>query len=413
MTIDETRARRLILVAAAVALVARLVFGFGYWVDKPLTHDENEYLALARSIASGHGFIYDEAHDTGTAQQFGRAPGYPLFLAVLDAGRPAPTSTPPRVKVAQAVVGAWTVWLLGAIARRASGPASGVWAASIAAIYPPLVTLPAYALSETLYSAVALGTAAVLQIAVDRSGGHDRVRSSVGWALAAGALAGASALIRPAMLVFVPLACVWLIARRQATLAVAVAVASIVVIAPWTVRNLWVHDRFVLIASEGGVTFWTGNHPLARGEGDLAANPELKRAELAFREARPGLSPEQLEPLYYREALSWIRSQPLDWASLLVRKAFYTIVPTGPSYAVHSARYRVVSIAPYLIVFPFAVVGLVRLWRSQQRPTALLLLAASSVLVGLIFFPQERFRMPVVDPMLIVSAAALGGRSRS
>ena len=36
-----------------------------------------------------------------------------------------------------------------------------------------------------------------------------------------------------------------------------------VVIAPWTLRATTEHyGRFVLVASEGGVTFWTGNHPL-------------------------------------------------------------------------------------------------------------------------------------------------------
>jgi hypothetical protein len=44
---------------------------------------------------------------------------------------------------------------------------------------------------------------------------------------------------------------------------------------------------------------------------------------------------------------------------------------------------------------------------------SVLLLAASSILVGLVFFPQERFRMPVIDPVLIVSAAALAGRPHS
>ena len=57
------------------------------------------------------------------------------------------------------------------------------------------------------------------------------------------------------------------------SLAATLVAASLIVVTPWTVRNLRVYDRFVLVASEGGVTFWTGNHPLARGEGDLAANP--------------------------------------------------------------------------------------------------------------------------------------------
>ena len=415
MTLDDTRARRFLLAAAAIGLALRLAFGCLYWVDKPLTHDENEYLALARGVASGLGFVYDEAHETGTAQRFGRAPAYPLFLAALDAGRPVPTATPARVKVAQSLVGALTVWLIGLIALYAAGPRAGVWAAGIAAVYPPLVSLPSYALSETLYSGVALAAAFLLQLAVEsaRPQASALPRRAAILAAAAGVLAGGAALIRPAMLLFLPLAVAWLVLGRRLALAVALTLAAVAVITPWTLRNLRVHERFILIASEGGVTFWTGNHPLARGEGDLAANPQLKIAELAFRQSHPGVSPEGLEPIYYREAIGWITSHPLAWMRLVARKAFFSVVPTGPSYAVHSARYRVASVAPYLLVLPFALAGARRLWQSPRRPVSLLLLGASSMLVGLVFFPQERFRMPVIDPVLIVSAAALASSSSS
>ena len=416
MILDHSRARRMLLAAAAVGLALRLIFGFSYWVGKPLTHDEHEYLTLARSLASGMGFVYDDAHESGTAQRFGRAPGYPLFLAALDAGRPVPSVTPARVKFAQSLIGAFTVWLIGVITLRAAGPRASLWAAWIAAVYPPLVTLPSYALSETLYSAVALAAAYTIQVAADAAPSRGRSAQpsrALRPATLGGALAGGAALIRPAMLFYLPIAAVWLLYRRQLSAAVAVAVASIAVITPWTVRNFAVSDRFVLIASEGGVTFWTGNHALARGDGDLAANPDLKHAELQFRRSHPGLSAEALEPMYYQDALRWISNHPLDWARLLLYKMFYSVVPAGPSYAVHSARYRLASVAPYLLVLPFAVAGVRRLWHSPSQPTSVWLLAASSMLVGLVFFPQERFRMPVLDPVLIVSAAALAGRSES
>ena len=97
----------------------------------------------------------------------------------------------------------------------------------------------------------------------------------------------------------------------------------------------------------------------------------------------------------------------------LARKAFYTVVPVGPSYALHSTRYRAASIASYLLILPFAVGGLGRLWRLPGRPSALLLLAASSLLVCVVFFPQERFRIPVIDPTLIVCAGGLAARPRA
>ena len=414
MAIDAARGRQLIVAAALAGLVLRLAFGLLYWVHKPLTHDELEYLALARSVAEGRGFVYDASHESGTAQQFGRAPAYPLFLSMIGAGGVAGDAAPTRVKVAQSILGAVAVLLIGLIARRAAGPAAGAVAAAIAAVYPPLVWIGAYVLSEALYCTLALATVLLLDAAMDSAEHAGSGRAGGALALAAGLIAGVAILVRPAMLFFLPLAALWTVTRRRAVLGVALAAAAIAVIAPWTVRNLRVYDRFVLVASEGGVTFWTGNHPLARGEGDLAANPEIKRAEVAFRQAHPGLTAEQLEPLYYRDALQYIARHPGWWAALLARKAFYTVVPIGPSYTLHSMPYVILSIASYLLVLPFAVIGARALSHSRRRPAALFILAASTVLVGLLFFPQERFRIPVIDPTLIVCAGvACAGRYTS
>jgi 4-amino-4-deoxy-L-arabinose transferase-like glycosyltransferase len=398
-------ARRLVLFAV-VGLVLRLAFALLYWTDKPLTHDEHEYLALARSVAAGQGFVYDASRETGTAPQFGRAPAYPLFLALIGAGAgDEPASSPTRVKVAQSIVGALTVWLIGVIAARAAGERAGLAAAAIAAVYPPLVWIGADVLSEALYCALALGTALLLDIAVARADRQGNARGGAAAALLAGLTAGVAILVRPVMLFFLPLAAIWLWRRRRASLAVALIVTAAAVVTPWTARNYRVYGRFVLVASEGGVTFWTGNHPLARGEGDLAANPAIKEAEVAFRATHPGLTAEALEPLYYRDALRYIASHPGWWLGLVARKAFFTVVPVGPSYTLHSMRYLGLTVLSYVALLAAAVFG-ARYIPRNRRPIALLLLAASTVLVSLVFFPQERFRIPVIDPTLIVCAAA-------
>ncbi len=406
MNLTDRAARQWVLAAVAAGFVLRIAFGTLYWVDKPLTHDEREYLALATSLSEGRGFQYDASHDTGTAQQFGRAPGYPAFLALIGAGSADHSTAPTRVKVAQAAVGAFTVWIIAAIARRAAGPRAGAAAAAIAAVYPPLVWICSYVLSEALYSALALLTAHTLQRAVTNEPGQPSHPRSVWLALASGLMAGVSILVRPAMLFFLPLAVLWLIARRRGTLAVALVATTILVVTPWTVRNVRTYGRFVLVASEGGVTFWTGNHRLARGEGDLAANPALKVAELEFRRAHAGLTAEELEPFYYRDAVAWIAANPGRWLVLIGRKIFFTVVPVGPSYTLHSTKYWAASVISYLVVLSLAVAGFRRLWADSHRPIAVMLLGASSVLVGLVFFPQERFRIPVIDPVLIIGAAA-------
>lgn len=396
------------MACVAGGLALRLAFGLLYWTHQPLTRDEQEYLALGRSLARGDGFGYPaDTPSTGTAQQVGRAPGYPAFLALLRDTTPAP-ATPVRVKIAQSIVGALGIWLIAIIAKRSAGPGAGLLAAAMAAVYPPLVWLPAYALSEALYSTTALAAA----LLIDRAA----IEGRAGVSIAAGALVAAATLIRPATIVVLPLAAVWLVLRSRHApalhgwrTAAVVTIAAVACILPWTIRNLRVEHRFVFVASEGGVTFWTGNHPLARGEGDLAANPDLKRADLAFRRAHPGLTPEQLEPLYYRDALRQIAARPVWWLGLLARKAFYTIVPIGPSYRLHSAKYFAASALAYGLVLPFGLVGLWRLRHAAHPPAGLWLMALATVVVELVFFPQERFRIPVIDPALIVSAATLGG----
>jgi hypothetical protein len=79
--------RAFVLTAALIGLLARLGFGLGYWVDEKLNRDEVEYLSLARSLAAGHGLVYDEHVLKGPVQPFGRAPGYPVFLATATSRR--------------------------------------------------------------------------------------------------------------------------------------------------------------------------------------------------------------------------------------------------------------------------------------------------------------------------------------
>ncbi len=349
--------------------------------------------------------------EDGTAPlRFGRAPLYPLFPAAVPGwtgSMPRATETPRPVKIAQAAVGAAGVWLIGLIAARAAGRRAGAAAALLAAVYPPLVWICAYALSEVLYSVLALASVLLLSRATGAS--HPQttpLRGDVWWAVVAGLVAGLATLTRPTMLFFVLLAGVWLVTRRKGTLAVALIGGALLAIGPWTVRNTLVHGRVVVVSSQGGVTFWTGNHPLARGEGDMAANPDIKLANLRLRQQHPGLDAEALEPIYYRESLSYIAEHPLWWAGLLARKLFYLIVPVGPSYTLHSARYFAASIVSYGVILPFAVVGFLRLRREPDPPRVLWLLAGAAVASCLVFFPQERFRIPVLDPTLIVCAAA-------
>ena len=321
--------------AAVVGLVVRLVFSFAYWTHQPLTRDELEYLSLARSLAAGHGFVYDEALLTGSFVPFGRAPGYPAFLAAIGAGGDVATEVPATVKIAQSVVGAIGVVLIGAIACRLGGSRAGRAASVIAAVYPPLVWVAARVFSESLFWPAGLAIAwRVSDRALDRPNGTRDM-----------AVAGAHrllAVLRPSR-----------IARLRRTggavaagsagglaLAAVLVVGSLAVIGPWTARNYFVHHRVVLVASDGGVTFWTGNNAWAIGEGDLAANPDMRRRTRSRAASRPV---RRTDGPIYCEALAWCaRTRRVDFASSC--KFFYLIVPIGPSHTLHSSRFLIASV---------------------------------------------------------------------
>jgi hypothetical protein len=97
-----------------------------------------------------------------------------------------------------------------------------------------------------------------------------------------------------------------------------------------------------------------------------------------------------------------MRTHPADWLRLELRKAFYLLVPVGPSYTLHSMRYRLASQWSYLLLLAAAIPGAWRARRVLGRATGLWLLAASAIVVCLLFFPQERFRIPILDPALVV-----------
>jgi 4-amino-4-deoxy-L-arabinose transferase-like glycosyltransferase len=365
-------------------------------------------LSLARSLVAGHGYDYDEHVEKGPVEPFGRAPGYPVFLALTGGGRADSfQAVPASVKVAQSFAGAIGVFVIAIAAFRMAGRRPAMAAAAMAAVFPPLVWMAGFAYSESVFWPIGLGLGLIVSHMLEQRGPAMRR-----WAFLSGLATGGAVMFRAATSPFVGLLTLWLIWKRQWTAVALVWIGLLVVLTPWTIRNYYHHGRLVVIASDGGVTFWTGNNPLATGEGDMAANPHLKYANQELRARHPGLNEEQLEPIYYQESFGWIRSHPLDWLLLMAKKVFYLVVPIGPSYTLHSSRYYVTSVISLGILLPLACVGIWRAGAGRRRLTGMWLLAAAAVATCLVFFPQERFRIPVIDPALILMASAFWIESR-
>lgn len=393
-------------IAVALALTARLLFALAYWVDKPLTIDQVEYLMLAENLRTGEGLAYDAGE-----HRLMRSPGYPVFLAAVLAVWNDLTA----VKIAQSILGALGILLVAALAFRLAGTRAALVAAFVSALYPPLVWMPAEILSETLFTVVSLTAVLLLWYRLDALTARREARRPliVDWpCLGIGGLIGAAVLIRPEMLFFLGPMALLLAVRQRWAAAGALAVGAVLVISPWTASNYLRYGELILVSSRGGPNFWMGNNALATGDGDVGSNPDLSEAYRALGRASADASPSEAERVFYREAFTWMRAHPVEWLVLEAKKLFYFWVPVGPSYSSHSARYWIGHAVSYLALLPFALAGFARIVRRPDQPVVLWALAGSALLTALIFFPLPRYRVPGFDAVMIVCAAFLARDAR-
>jgi 4-amino-4-deoxy-L-arabinose transferase-like glycosyltransferase len=247
----------------ALALIA--VIGLGaraYAVANPIANpadDSHAYYALSKALYEEGSFGSPSFRDSSDW-----SPGAPLlYAASYYATGGAREGTARIVEALLGVVAILVVFLLG---ERLGGRWSGLLAALGVAVYPPFIHSTAELMSEP--PATLTLPAAVL--AFLWASERERLRA---WLLP-GLLFGLTAMFRPEYLLvgaaFVVLAAIrigiargWRPGLAAAGLA---ALALLLPIVPWTIRNLDVLDRVVPISTGGGKALYVGTYLPADGE---------------------------------------------------------------------------------------------------------------------------------------------------
>ena len=243
-----------------------------------------------------------------------RPPGYPyvLGLAYRVAG-----DGPLTARVFQIVLGLLNVGLVFLLGRALFRPSVGLVAAAFAAVHWSGIYFEGELQAVTLTQTLVLALLLVLQSAVRRP--------ALGPAIAGGILLGLLALVRANVLLFVPVAAVWLffVDRRRPLRAALLVVAATVAVLPATLRNLRVADDFVLVSANGAVNLWIGNHPGA--DGVSASIPDLGRLTgregwswFSYGDIVEGVSEGAGRPLKYSEVSAAVAAMPVDEAILVL-----------------------------------------------------------------------------------------------
>lgn len=393
----------------AVALVVRLIYA-AQAADCPLfaypTIDAGTYYLLARDFANGHWL-----HPLG--EPFWQPPFYPAVLGLwMKLGGDSVFAA----KCAQFVIGSFSCSLVFILGARVFGKRAGVVAGMMAAVYGPLIYFDGELLTPTLQVFLNLCAIVLLLSVVERP---------APWRFAAaGLVLGLSIITRPDVAVFVAAASVWAFvalrarssaskASRGALLFVLCAALPVV---PVAVRNRMVGGDAVLISSNGGLNFYIGNNPHYEQTLAIRPGPEWDDLVELGRSKDPDAKQSEQSARFYDMALDYIRSQPLDWTRLMLKKSlvYVTSVEGRRNHDMYFLRrysalfsmllFRVGSFAfPLGLILPLAVIGIVR--RPRGAETALLLAYIGAQFAATVaFFVVARYRVTVA-PVLLVFAA--------
>jgi 4-amino-4-deoxy-L-arabinose transferase-like glycosyltransferase len=310
----------------------------------PCSADDVEFNNLALRLAAGDGF----AGENGRPTSF-RAPGWPLFLAPFYA---AFGPCYPLAYVLLCVLGALSCVLTYLLAGEVVSEGLARLAGCLAAVYLPHAWFATLFLSENLFvPLLLLGLWLFVRHLKSRSGkecpslalqacvhphkpeaqAKDTVqtgarRSSPGLLALAGLVLGFATLTRPFALLLLPLllgvlAVAWRRERRPLVVPALVFTAAFVAcIVPWTVRNRQVHGRFVLIATNGGSTFYGGNNSRVVREWRMFGN-WISTTELPYRD-RIEATPDEVshDKMEWQLGMDWLRNHPGSVPLLLVLK---------------------------------------------------------------------------------------------
>ena len=371
---SERVPRRTLALLGAGAVGVRLLYLAAFAGDYKPRSDANHYQAIASAFANGDGisarFPFTYLHPTAF-----RPPLYPALLGAFYWVTGVHVGVGQLLNVA---LGAGVVVLAAMLGAQIAGYRAGVAAGIAVGVYPPLLANDVVLLSEPLSLALLLAMILLL------------VRSRPAWA---GVACGLLVLTRPSAQLLVVVVAAWLVWRAGWRAAARFGVVTIVLVAPWVVRN-WVLVGAPTIVTSNGfnlVSTYSEEALASEGFADAVFDSRFTRINLTHR------NEVELDNAYREHALDDVRDRPTT-PLLVVRHnlaRYFELRPDVNESAERSdGRDITVRNVTLPLVYLVTVAGLVGLWRARRRRGAELLLLEGAyftvVTVAVIAVPRLR-----------------------
>ena len=375
-------------------------FGFGWETGR-----------IARSIAWGQGFSSPFQDTSGPTAWL--APIYPYLLAgIFKVFGIYSTRSAIVILSINSIFSALTIIPVFYIARRTFGPRAALWTGWLAALFPYAWYWAIKWAWETSLATLLLACVFLLSLRMARVNWIDddhieRIpqHRAINWLLF-GLLWGLIALTNPSLLSWLPFCGLWLLiaqlraerTSRPLWSALAAGVMCVAVMSPWVIRNYVIFHRFIPLRSNFGAELRMGNGDNAVGLWRFWMHPSSNVLERQKFQRMGEIAYVQMKKT---EAMEFIRSNPLLFAKLCVKRAIYFWygTPRDTGFELLTLGRNVGFLLSSLLAFG----GLWAMWR--RRHPATFLFASLLFAVPLIYyvtFPHPRYRAPIEPEMLIL-----------
>jgi 4-amino-4-deoxy-L-arabinose transferase-like glycosyltransferase len=400
-----------LVVLLVLVLALKILFQFDHSANNPVSRhpvsDELLYIDSAAEIAGGV---------LSTGEVFHSAPLYPYLVAPIFA---VCGPDPLAARLFQALLGAAAVLLFYLAARFYFSRPWALGAAAAMALYYPFTFFEGKLLIAT--SAVFF-----LNLVLFLFAAQIKIPKT-GLAFAAGIAVGIASGLRPNLVLMIPLLALWLLwfFRKRGGLARALlfAAGAFLPILPFTWHNWKVADDFVLLSDNGGINFYLGNNPGAKGSFHVTESiwghkeHQFFMAKQMAEQARGRtLKPSEVSSYWMEQGFAFAKEQPMDYLHLLFQKlkSFlenfeYAIIytPSVERPLTPSLYIPFIPWAVFISAFALGLTALLFKGRGDGRWIVPLLIVAVNLFSILLFFNYSRFRMVALPSMILISLFGL------
>jgi len=383
------------IVLLAICVISGALYSFAL-PTKARFPDEGEYLTLAAHLLHGPGYSMDGNHLTAM-----RPPGYPVFLAAVEAFGGGMVA----MRIVQYFILAGTVLLVCRLFPAENRFASLLVVTGLVMLYPVL-----FYTSSTLYPQTLAAFLFVQALVFLLNPQRGFLLN-----LAAGLAFGALLLVVPTFTLTLPivLLAAWFLKMIRWQEGIPLAIGVVLLVGAWTARNEIVFHKFVPFASNSGANLLIGN---CENTIPYGGTGNIDQSKYWNEVQRLGLDEFQEDQYYKQVVLDWIKQNPSRAFILYLEKTanyFNVYNAYAPGTNAEASPWRqVVMGVTYLFLLGLLAWRLTEMKRFPLLPREKLFLIVYvlTAFTMAIFVTRIRYRLPYDYLIIAIVAMHLSRR---